>query len=55
MIGGLFFVVYRQALADVGRLEDGLNFRDEGGLLLDGVEQRQTSSGEHEFVTTNTK
>ncbi|KAK1094446.1 hypothetical protein LTR48_000321 [Friedmanniomyces endolithicus] len=28
------------------RLEDSLNFRDEGGLLLDGVEQRQTSSGQ---------
>ncbi|KAK1825186.1 hypothetical protein LTR12_000475 [Friedmanniomyces endolithicus] len=28
------------------RLEDSLNFRDEGGLLLDGVEQGQTSSGQ---------
>ncbi|KAK1046177.1 hypothetical protein LTS16_006089 [Friedmanniomyces endolithicus] len=28
------------------RLEDSLNFRDAGGLLLDGVEQRQTSSGQ---------
>ncbi|TKA73687.1 hypothetical protein B0A55_05618 [Friedmanniomyces simplex] len=28
------------------RLEDSLEFRDEGGLLLEGVEQRQTSSGQ---------